>query len=220
MSNRTTPLTETLHTYLLEHSLREPAVLRKLREETAALPEANMQIAPEQGQFMQMLARLTGARRCLEVGTFTGYSSLALAMVLPDDGEIVTCDLSEEWTDIGRRYWQEAGVEDRIHLKLGPAAETLQSLIDDGGTGRFDFAFIDADKSGYAGYYELCLQLLHPGGLIAVDNTLWDGKVADPSVRDKDTVAIREFNAMLHADERVDLSMVPIGDGVSLVRKR
>jgi O-methyltransferase len=220
VSNRTTPLSDALHRYLLDNSLRESPLLRRLREETAALPEANMQIAPEQGQFLQLLVRLGGLRRCLEIGTFTGYSSLALALALPADGEIIACDLSEEWTAVARRYWREAGVQERIDLRLGPAADTLRTLIEAGEAGRFDFAFIDADKTGYRTYYELCLQLLRPGGLIAVDNTLWHGKVADPSVTDGDTVAIREFNKALQSDERVDLSLVPIGDGVTLARKR
>jgi O-methyltransferase len=220
VSNRTTPLSDALHRYLLDNSLREPPLLRRLREETAALPEANMQIAPEQGQFLQLLVRLGGLRRCLEIGTFTGYSSLALALALPADGEIIACDLSEEWTAVARRYWREAGVQERIDLRLGPAADTLRTLIEAGEAGRFDFAFIDADKTGYRTYYEHCLQLLRPGGLIAVDNTLWHGKVVDASEKDSDTEAIRQFNRTLHADERIDLSLVPIGDGVTLARKR
>jgi O-methyltransferase len=220
MSARTTQLTDALHAYLLEHSLREPPLLRRLRKETAALPQANMQIAPEQGQFMQLLIRLTGAHRCLEIGTFTGYSSLAMALALPEDGEVVTCDLSEEWTAVARRYWQQGAVEDRIRLKLGPAADTLEALVHAGETGRFDFAFIDADKTGYARYYDLCLRLVRPGGLIAVDNTLWGGSVADPCAQDADTVAIRAFNRTLRDDPRIDLSLVPIGDGLTLARKR
>ncbi|OOG25173.1 SAM-dependent methyltransferase [Thioalkalivibrio denitrificans] len=220
MSRRTTPLTEALHAYLLEYSLREHPLLKRLRDETAALPQANMQIAPEQAQFMQLLIGLGGARRCLEIGTFTGYSSLAMALSLPADGEVVTCDLSEEWTAMARRFWEAAGVDSRIRLELGPAEDTLNRLVSEGESGRFDFAFIDADKAGYATYYDLCLRLLRPGGLIAVDNTLWGGSVADPSVTDSDTLAIREFNRMLRDDPRIDLSLVPIGDGLSLARKR
>jgi O-methyltransferase len=218
MSRKTTALTDALHAYLIEHSLREHPLLKRLREETAALPEANMQIAPEQGQFLQLLIRLGGARRCLEIGTFTGYSSLAMALALPSDGEIVTCDLSDDWTATARRHWRDAGVEGMIRLELGPAAETLQGLLGAGETGRFDFAFIDADKAGYETYYRFCLRLVRPGGLIAVDNTLWSGRVADPSINDEDTRAIREFNRMLRDDPRVDLSLVPIGDGLTLAR--
>ncbi|WP_420426772.1 class I SAM-dependent methyltransferase [Algiphilus sp.] len=220
MTNRSIQMTEALHAYLLAHSLREDAVLQALREETASLPERNMQISPEQGQFMQLLLRLMGARRCLEVGTFTGYSALAMAQVLPADGEVVTCDCSEEWTRIASRYWQQAGMQQRIVLKLGTAADSLAALLDEGQGGRFDFAFIDADKAGYAHYYESCLQLVRAGGLIAIDNTLWDGRVVDPATTDTATEAIRAFNAALHADTRVDISMVPIGDGLSLARKR
>ncbi len=220
MSNRSIGLDDTLYGYLLDVSLREAAVLAALREETAALPEANMQIAPEQGQFMALLARLIAARQVLEIGTFTGYSALALALALPEDGRLVTCDRSREWTDIAQRYWQRAGVAGRIDLHLGPAAETLARLIDTGESGRFDLAFIDADKGGYPTYFEGCLTLLRPGGLILVDNTLWNGKVADPDHRDPDTAAIRAFNRQLHEDERIDLSLVPIADGLTLARKR
>ncbi|MBA3563273.1 MAG: class I SAM-dependent methyltransferase [Gammaproteobacteria bacterium] len=220
MSKRTLGLSDALYAYLLDASLREPPVLNALREETARLPQSNMQIAPEQGQFMALLTRLTGARRCIEVGVFTGYSSLAVALALPDDGRIVACDISEEWTQTARRYWREAGVEHKIELRIAPALETLQKLRDGGGDGRYDFAFIDADKVNYAAYYEEILELLRPGGLIAIDNTLWGGKVADRADQDTDTVAIRDFNAKLAADERVDLSLVPIADGVTLARKR
>ena len=220
MSARTTPLTDALSAYLREYSLREHPLLHRLRSETSGLPDANMQIAPEQGQFMQLLLRLGGARRCLEIGTFTGYSSLAMALALPPDGEIVTCDRNERCTETARRYWREAGVEHLIRLKLGPAADSLRTLIDDGESGRFDFAFIDADKGSYATYFELCLTLVRPGGLITVDNTLWHGRVADPSVNDPDTTAIRAFNRMLRDDPRIDLSLVPIGDGLTLARIR
>jgi predicted O-methyltransferase YrrM len=220
MSNRTISLTDSLHEYLLRVSLREPDVLRDLRAETARLAQRSMQIAPEQGQFMALLARLVGARRCIEVGVFTGYSSLAVALALPEDGRIVACDVSEEWTSIARRYWQRAGVADRIDLRLAPALETLDSLLAGGEAGRYDLAFIDADKTRYGDYYERVLQLLRPGGLVVIDNTLWSGRVADPAATDADTVALRELNERLLRDERVDLSLVPIGDGLTLARKR
>ena len=220
MSNRTIKIDARLYDYLVKVSVREPALLARLRAETARLPEHNMQIAPDQGQFMALLVRLVGARRCLEIGTFTGYSSLAVALALPADGRLIACDVSEKWTAIARRYWQEAGVADRIELRLQPALKTLDALLADGEKGRFDFAFIDADKVSYAQYYERVLSLLRPGGLVAVDNTLWSGKVADPKARDKDTAALKKFNAALHKDERIDLTLVPIGDGLTLARKR
>jgi len=220
MSNRSIQMTEALHAYLLEHSLREDAVLRAVRDETASLPERNMQISPEQGQFMQLLLRLMAASRCLEVGTFTGYSALAMAQALPEGGQVVTCDCSEEWTRVAQRYWQQAGQQDRIVLKLGTASGSLSAMVADGETDSFDFAFIDADKAGYDRYFEYCLQLVRPGGLIAVDNTLWDGRVVNPASGDASTEAIRAFNEKLHADQRVDISMVPIGDGLTLARKR
>jgi predicted O-methyltransferase YrrM len=220
MTRRTNPLSEELYRYLLDVSLRDHDVLRRLREETAGLERSNMQIGPDQGQLLGLLLELVGARNVLEVGTFTGYSALAMALALPDDGRIVTCDINEAWTDIGRRYWDEAGVAHKIDLRLGPAVETLESLLSGGGDGSFDFAFIDADKEGYGTYYELVLQLLRPGGLIAVDNTLWEGKVADPRVSDRDTEAIRAFNLGVKDDERVTLSLVPVGDGLTLARKR
>jgi len=179
-----------------------------------------MQIAPEQGQLMGMLVRLMSARRCIEVGVFTGYSSLAVALALPEDGELLACDISEEWTAIARRYWRKAKVADKVNLVLGPALKTLDAELDAGKAGTFDFAFIDADKTNYAGYFERCLKLLRPGGLIAVDNTLWSGRVADPKVRDADTRALRAFNAKVAVDERVDLCLVPIADGLTLCRKR
>ena len=220
MSNRSISLTDSLYDYLREVSLREPGVLRRLREETAADPLARMQISPEQGQFMGLLARLTGARRCIEVGVFTGYSALSVAAALPEDGRIVACDVSEHWTAIARRYWAEAGVAHKIDLRLAPALETLEALASAGGFASYDFVFIDADKTEYVAYYELALQLLRPGGLVVADNTLWSGRVADPEVADEDTVAIRHFNEHLHRDERIDLSLVPIGDGLTLARKR
>jgi caffeoyl-CoA O-methyltransferase len=220
MSNQTLPLTDKLYRYLLDNSVREPDVLRRLREETLEQPMANMQIAPEQGQFMQLLVRLMGARQTLEIGVFTGYSSLAVALALPPDGRVVACDLSEEWTAVARRYWKEAGVEHKIDLRLAPAVKTLQSLIDAGEAGRFDFAFIDADKVNYVKYYERALELLRPGGLIAVDNTLWGGAVADSRKRDADTQAIRDFNRRLHADARVQIALLPVGDGLTLALKQ
>lgn len=220
MTRRTNHLGDDLYRYLLDVSLREPDVLRRLREETAALPDSNMQIGPEQGQFMGLLVELIGAKYTLEVGTFTGYSALAVSLALPCDGRVITCDLSEEWTAIGKRFWEEAAQAHKIELRLGPALDSLDGLLAQGRAGDFDFAFIDADKEGYAAYFERCLQLVRDGGLIAIDNTLWEGKVADPEVTDGDTEAIRRFNAKLKDDERVSLSLVPIGDGLTLARKR
>ena len=220
MSNRSITLTDSLYEYMNEVSLREPPLLLALREETAAMTRRSMQISPEQGQFMALLARLIGARRCLEVGVFTGYSSLATALALPDDGSIVACDVSEEWTSVARRYWQQAGVTHKVELHIAPATDTLDALLAQGQAGTFDFAFIDADKTNYLAYYERTLALLRTGGLVLVDNTLWSGKVADPEVADADTVALRHFNEVLHRDERVDLSLLPIGDGLTLARKR
>jgi predicted O-methyltransferase YrrM len=220
MSNRTLTLTDSIYDYLLDVSSREPPVLRSLREETLRMSQRSMQISPEQGQFMALLARLAGAKRCIEIGVFTGYSSLVTALALPADGRIVACDVSEEWTAVARRYWREAGVDHKIDLRLAPALQTLDAMLAAGEHGRHDMAFIDADKTGYLAYYERCLDLLRPGGLILVDNTLWSGRVADPEVADDDTVALRHFNECLHRDERVDLSLVPIGDGLTLARKR
>jgi predicted O-methyltransferase YrrM len=220
MSLRTLSLTDDIYRYLLDHSLREHPLLARLRSVTAGLPGANMQISADQGQFLQLLVRLVGARRCLEIGTYTGYSSLAVALALPPDGLLVACDVSEEWTRIARQFWKEAGVDGRIDLKLQPAVKTLDGLLAAGQAGTFDFTFIDADKTGYAVYYERALELSRPGGLIAVDNTLWDGAVADPAKNDADTQALRAFNAHVHRDTRVDLSLVPIGDGLTLARKR
>jgi predicted O-methyltransferase YrrM len=220
MSNRSISLTDSLYEYLLAVSLREPDLLRQLRQETSTDPMARMQISPEQGQFMGLLARLMGARRCLEVGVFTGYSSLALALALPDDARIVACDVSEEWTSVARRYWAAAGVADKIDLRLAPALETLEGLLAAGEAGSYDFAFLDADKKNYLRYFELALGLVRPGGLIVADNTLWSGRVADPRNAEPDTVALRHFNQHLHRDARIDLSLVPIGDGLTLARKR
>lgn len=220
MSRATITITQDLYDYLLEVSLREPEVMRRLRDETGALEKARMQISPEQGQFMSLLVELLGVRNSIEVGTFTGYSALAVALAMPDDGRIVACDITEEWTSVGRRYWEEAGVAHKIDLRLGPAEDTLDALLAERRGGDFDFAFIDADKGGLRTYYELCLELVRPGGLIAVDNTLWSGKVADPEVSDAATEAIRAFNRSIQDDSRVSLSLVPIGDGLTLARKR
>lgn len=220
MSNRTISMTDGLYGYLLDTSLREAPLLKRLRDETAAHPQARMQISPEQGQFMQLLAKLMGARRCIEVGVFTGYSSLAVALALPADGRILACDVSEEFTSVARRYWKEAGVAGKIELKLAPALQTLDERLAAGEAGSYDLAFIDADKANYADYYERVLKLLRPGGLVLVDNVLWSGRVLDAADRSEDTAAIRAFNKLLHQDERVDLSMLPIGDGLTLARKR
>lgn len=220
MSNRTLPLDDRLYDYLLRHSLREHPALEALRIETASHPQVNMQIAPEQGQFMQLLVKAIGARRAIEVGVFTGYSSLAVALALPENGYLLACDVSEEYTAVARRHWRAAGVERRIELVLAPALETLDARLAAGEAGRYDFAFIDADKESYGAYYERLLKLIRPGGLIAVDNTLWGGAVADPADRDAATVAIREFNDRLHADARVDLALLPLADGLTLARRR
>lgn len=219
MSSRSLNLDDRLYCYFQGISLREPDILRRLREETARLPMAVMQISPEQGQFMAFLVRALGARHCLEVGTFTGYSALACALALPADGELVALDVSEEWTRVARRYWDEAGMASRIRLQLGPAGESMRRLRREGSDGGFDFIFIDADKCGYADYVEQGFHLLRPGGLIAIDNVLWGGLVADPDVSDLETVALRDLNASLQNDGRFDLSMVPIGDGLTLLRK-
>lgn len=220
MSRRTIAMDDRLYDYLLAVSLREPDALARLREETASHRAAGMQISPEQGQFMQLLVRLTRARRAIEVGVFTGYSSLAVALAMPDDGHILACDVSAEFTAIAERYWREAGVAGRIELVLAPALDTLDARLAAGEAGQYDFAFIDADKGNYLAYYERIHQLLRPGGLITIDNTLWDGAVADPANDEPDTVALRAFNARLRDDARIDLSLVPIGDGLTLARKR
>jgi predicted O-methyltransferase YrrM len=220
MSNRTLNVTDQLYEYLLSVSVREPEILRQLREETAQHPMGQMQIAPEQGQFMALLVQLIGAKKTLEVGVFTGYSSLTVALVLPSDGQLVACDVSEEYTAIARRYWEKAGIAHKIDLRIAPALDTLDQLLADGQANQFDFAFIDADKSGYDAYYERSLQLVRPGGLIAVDNVLWSGRVADPKEADHRTAKIRALNEKLYADDRIDLSLVPIADGLTLARKR
>jgi predicted O-methyltransferase YrrM len=219
MAKQTIGLDLPLYNYLLSVSLREPEILAQLRQETAQLPMAMMQISPEQGQFMALLVQLMGAKKTLEVGVFTGYSSLVVALALPPDGGVVACDLDPECTAIARRYWQQAGVAQKIDLHIAPALETLDRLLAEGQAGTFDFAFIDADKGNYENYYERSLQLIRPGGLIAIDNVLWSGRVADPEDRDKRTEAIRSFNEKLFRDERVSISLVPIADGLTLARK-
>ena len=208
---------EAIEAYVWAHS-REDEVAARLREETAKLPQAGMQIGPDQAAFLALLVRAIGARRCLEIGTFTGMSALAVASALPDDGKLVCCDISVEWTSIARRYWSEAGIAGRIDLRLAPALDTLRNLAATQ-RGQFDFAFIDADKARYDAYYEACLELLRPGGLVALDNMLWSGRVVDASVHDADTDAIRALNAKIHADRRVDTTLLTLGDGVMLARK-
>lgn len=220
MSNKTLPLDDRLYQYLISVSVRESECQTRLREETAKDPMKNMQISPEQGQFMALLVALISAQRIIEIGTFTGYSALSMAMAMPKKGYILCCDINQEWTDIARRYWQAAGVADRIELRLAPALQTLESLLEEGHKNSFDLAFIDADKENYTAYYETCLQLIRKGGLILVDNTLWSGAVADPENQTVETQAIRKFNADLSKDERVRLSLVPIADGLTIALKR
>lgn len=220
MTGKYLPLDDRLYEYLLSVSLRESPALQALRVESDRLEYARMRTASDQAQFMALLVRLTGARRLLEIGTFTGYGTLALAEALPEDGRIVACDVSEEWTAIGRRYWRQAGVEQLIDLRIAPALDTLDALIDEGQQGSFDFAFIDADKVNIANYYERCLTLVRGGGLVAIDNVLWGGSVIDPDQRDADTAAIRAFNERIRDDVRVDLSLVSIGDGLTLARSK
>ncbi len=220
MANQTLGIEPKLYNYLLSVSLREPEILSQLREETAQHPMGMMQIAPEQGQFMALLVQLIGAKKTLEIGVFTGYSSLAVALALPPEGRVVACDVSEEFTAIARRYWQAAGVADKIDLHIAPAMETLDQLLAAGEAETFDFAFIDADKSNYDGYYERSLQLVRSGGLIVIDNVLWSGRVADTEVQDNRTTKIRALNEKLHQDERINLSLVPIADGLTLAHKK
>ncbi|MDZ8186576.1 MAG: class I SAM-dependent methyltransferase [Nostoc sp. ChiSLP02] len=220
MTTQTIGLEKNLYDYLLSISMREPEVLTQLRQETAQHRAGRMQIAPEQGQFMGLLVQLLGAKKTLDIGVFTGYSSLVVALALPRDGKVVACDISEEFTAIARRYWQQAGVANKIELHIAPALETLDNLLATGETETFDFAFIDADKSNYDAYYERSLQLVRPGGVIAIDNVLWYGKVADPQVQDNATKKIRAFNQKLHQDGRVNLSLIPIGDGLTLALKK
>jgi predicted O-methyltransferase YrrM len=220
MNKSTLGLSDDLIAYLHAHSLREPEILAQLRAETASLPASRMQIAPEQGQFMAWLVTLIGAKRTIDIGVFTGYSALVVALALPEEGQVIACDCDPQATTIARRYWQAAGVADKIDLQLAPALDTLDQLLADQQHNRFDFAFIDADKRNYANYYDRCLQLVRPGGVIAIDNVLWSGRVADANDTDKRTAAIRAFNAQLQSDDRIDLSLLPIADGLTLARKR
>ena len=220
MSRRSWGLDEQVRNYVVAHSVREPPLLTELRKATAALPNAGMQISPEQGQLMALLVQAIAAERAIEVGTFTGYSALWVALALPPDGRLVCCDVSSEWTAVGREYWARAGVAHKIDLRIAPAVDTLDALLAAGGAGDYDFAFIDADKTGYDSYYERCLALLRRGGLMAIDNVLWGGAVADPRKRSADTLALRALNMKIHRDERVSISMLPVGDGVTLALKR
>jgi len=219
MSGRLLPLTDALQRYVDERA-REHPVLAELRAATAGMPHAQMQIGPDQGAFMALAVKLLGARRTIEIGVFTGYSSLAVALALPADGQVVACDISEEWTSMARRYWERAGVAGKVDLRLGRATKTLDEMLAAGEAGRYDFAFIDADKGNYLAYYERCLKLLRAGGLIAVDNTLWSGTVIDAKDRSEDTQAIRAFNDAVARDERVDVALLTVGDGLTLARKR
>jgi predicted O-methyltransferase YrrM len=219
MSTRSIDVDDRLADYLTRHSV-EPDLLEALRVETGRMPMARMQISPEQGKFLGLLVELVGARRIIEIGVFTGYSSLSMALAMPTDGQIIACDVNEEWTSIAARYWDMAGVKERIDLRLAPALETLDELISDGDSGNFDLAFIDADKENYRNYYEKSLELLRPGGLVVVDNALWSGRVADESYQDDETESIRTLNSFVTSDPRVTSSLVPVGDGVLLARKR
>lgn len=220
MSTRSIGLSDELYDYLLDASLREPEVLRALREETARHPESDMQIAPEQGQFMALLCRMLGAKRTLEIGVFTGYSALSVALALPEDGQVVALDISEEYTRVAERYWEEAGVREKIDLRIAPAKESLDALLEAGEAGTFDFSFIDADKSSYDAYYERSLELLRPGGLIVIDNVFRSGRVADPFAESESVQAVQALNAKIKDDERVYLSMLPVADGLTLALKR
>ena len=220
MSNTSTLNYTELYPYLCQMSLRETPLMQRLRNETATLPECAMQIAPEQGQFMALLVKLINAKRIIEIGTFTGYSALCMAQALPADGHIQCCDVSEQWTTIAERYWQEAGVSEKINLTLQPALDTLKALREDPQCAPYDLAFIDADKTNYSAYFEHCLALIRPGGLILVDNVLWGGAVIDAANQSDDTIAIRAFNEAAHLDSRVDISLLPLADGLTLARKR
>ena len=219
MSSQTLGLDDRLSSYLRSVGVREPAVLQQLRSHNAEYPQGHMQICPEQGQFMAILVKLVAAKYILEVGVFTGYSSLVMALALPEEGRLVACDVSAEATDVARKYWQQAGIDHKIDLRLAPALDTLQGLLKAGSAGKFDLAFIDADKANYPNYYELCLELVRSGGVILIDNVLWYGRVADLEVTDKRTIILRDLNTKIHQDQRVELVMLPIGDGLTVVRK-
>ena len=219
MSNRTLSIDDRIYDYLCDVSINEPELLRQLRDETAQIEYSVMQISPEQGQFMSLLIKLMGAKRAIEIGTFTGYSSICVASAMPEDGKLICCDISPQWTDIAEKYWALAGLENKIDLHTQPAEQTLQMLIDDGAEESFDFIFIDADKQNYIKYYEMALRLLRKGGIIAIDNTLWSGAVADPENIEPGTRAIRRFNDMLKDDDRVSQSLLTIGDGLTLILK-
>ncbi|MBS12310.1 MAG: SAM-dependent methyltransferase [Gemmatimonadetes bacterium] len=220
MSSRNGYIPENVYDYILENTLRDRPELKALRDETQDLPLAMMQISPDQGQFMALLVKLTNAKRAIEVGTFTGYSALVVAEALPDDGKLVACDIDDEMPSIGQKHWEKNGLADKIDLRIGPAVETLDAMIEAGESGTYDIAFIDADKESYGEYYERCLALLRQRGLILIDNVLWGGRAADPSNTDESTIAIRELTTRMQADERVDFSLIPVGDGVSLAVKR
>ena len=220
MSSRNNNISDELNDYILANSLRDRPELKALRDVTADMPNAGMQISPDQGQLMALLVKATGARKAIEVGTFTGYSALVVATALPEDGTLVACDVSEEFTSVGRSHWERAGVASKIDLRLGPAVKTLDAMIAAGEAGQYDMAFIDADKENYLNYYERCLTLLRPGGLILFDNMLWGGRAANPKENDVATKAIRALTRTLHADERIDVSLLPVGDGLSLAVKR
>ena len=220
MSNRNVYIDDKIYDYILDNSLRDMPILEKLREETIKMPDGRMQISSDQGQFMALLVRMLEVKKIVEVGTFTGYSSLVMALALPENGQIVACDISEEYTEVAQRYWQEAGVVNKIDLRLGLAVETLTEILINGEAGTFDMAFIDADKKNYKVYYEKCLELLRPGGLILIDNVLWYGKPTRLEETDIDTTAIRNFNKNIYKDERVEMSMITVGDGLTLALKR
>jgi len=219
MSDQFLTLNDKVYQYILDVSLREPELFQQLRDETSKLSSSVMQISPDQGQFMAFLAKLINAKRAIEIGVYTGYSAMVVANALPDDGELIACDINEEWTTLAKTYWEKAGLSHKIKLKIAPANETLDQLIQDGEENKFDFAFIDADKTGYDQYYEKCLKLIRPGGLIVIDNILQGNRVVDESNQDKATIALRELNKKLLIDERVDISLLPVRDGLTLARK-
>ena len=220
MASKTSGTSPELYDYLLSVSLREPEVLRELRELSSARPGARMLIPPDQGQFMHLLLKLMGAKRVLEVGTFTGYSTLWMGLALPEDGEIIACDIDAKSGAIAQEFWKKANLDQKITLHLAPALDTLNQLLENGAAGTFDFAFIDADKRNYGAYYERCLQLVRTGGLVVIDNVLWSGRVTDAQSEDKRTQAIQEFNQKRHGDTRVEMSLLAIGDGLTLLRKQ